>query len=287
MLLDCVVAFKYKTLIRLFYSLKAQILAGGRGKGHFNTGFKGGVHITKDVSKVQPIIQQMLGNKLITKQTPKEGIEVKKVMIAESVDITRETYFSILMDRGWNGPVIMASPAGGMDIEKVAEETPHLIKTFPVDIFEGVTPEIATDVALFLNFEGDMREKAATEIKRLYDLFLNVDATQVEINPLAETSDGQVVSVDAKINFDDNANFRQKAIFQLDDKSETDPQEVKAAENNLNYIRLDGNIGCMVNGAGLAMATLDIIKLHGGQPANFLDVGGGVNESQLAYSPRE
>ncbi|KAF6209346.1 hypothetical protein GE061_015093 [Apolygus lucorum] len=263
------------------YAVKAQILAGGRGKGHFNTGFKGGVHITKDVSKVQPIIQQMLGNKLITKQTPKEGIEVKKVMIAESVDITRETYFSILMDRGWNGPVIMASPAGGMDIEKVAEETPHLIKTFPVDIFEGVTPEIATDVALFLNFEGDMREKAATEIKRLYDLFLNVDATQVEINPLAETSDGQVVSVDAKINFDDNANFRQKAIFQLDDKSETDPQEVKAAENNLNYIRLDGNIGCMVNGAGLAMATLDIIKLHGGQPANFLDVGGGVNESQV------
>ncbi|CAB0001604.1 unnamed protein product [Nesidiocoris tenuis] len=219
------------------YVVKAQILAGGRGLGHFSNGFKGGVHITKDVTKVLPIVEKMVGSKLITKQTPKDGIEVRKVMIAESVDIVRETYFSIVMDRGWNGPVIIASPAGGTDIEKVAEETPQLIKAFPIDIFEGVTSDLATDVALFLQFEGDAREKAATEVKRLYDLFINVDATQVEINPLAETGDGQVVSVDAKINFDDNAQFRQRAIFQLDDKSETDPQEVRAAENNLNYIR--------------------------------------------------
>lgn len=263
------------------YVVKAQILAGGRGLGHFDNGFKGGVHITDDPNKVFNIVDKMVGNKLITKQTPKDGIEVKKVMIAESVDIVRETYFSILMDRSWNGPVIIASPAGGTDIETVAHDTPHLIKTFPVDIYKGLTPELAIDVAVFLQFEGDLMEKAAQEVKRLYDLFVNVDATQVEINPLAQTGDGQIVSVDAKINFDDNAHYRQKAIFQLDDKSETDPQEIEAAENNLNYVRLDGNIGCMVNGAGLAMATMDIIKLHGGQPANFLDVGGGVNETQV------
>lgn len=263
------------------YVIKAQVLAGGRGLGYFDNGFKGGVHLTKDPSKVLPIVEKMVGHRLITKQTSKEGIQVKKVMIAESVNIKRETYFSIVMDRIFGGPVIIASPSGGTDIENVAKSTPHLIKTFPVDIFKGITNDIAKEVAQFLKFDNTTNEKAVTEIKRLYDLFINVDATQVEINPLAETSDGQVISVDAKINFDDNAQFRQKAIFQLDDKSESDPQEVEAAKHNLNYIRLDGNIGCMVNGAGLAMATMDIIKLHGGEPANFLDVGGGVNESQV------
>ncbi|XP_014254118.1 succinate--CoA ligase [GDP-forming] subunit beta, mitochondrial [Cimex lectularius] len=263
------------------YVIKAQVLAGGRGLGHFDNGFKGGVHLTRDSTEVRPIVEKMVGHKLITKQTPKEGILVHKVMVAESVNIQRETYFSIVMDRFFNGPVIIASPMGGTDIETVAKETPHLIKTYPIDIYKGISLDLAQEVALFLQFEGPNRVKAANEIKRLYDLFVNVDATQVEINPLAETSDGQVVSVDAKINFDDNAKFRQKAIFQLDDKSETHPLEAKAAENNLNYIRLDGQIGCMVNGAGLAMATMDIIKLYGGEPANFLDVGGGVKESQV------
>jgi len=263
------------------YVIKAQILAGGRGLGTFDNGFKGGVHITKKPEEVLPIISSMVGHKLATKQTTKEGILVRKVMIAESVEIKRETYFSIVMDRFFNGPVIIASPCGGTDIENVAKETPEKIKTYPIDIFKGVTTEIANDVATFLQFDGPKKEKAANEIKRLYDLFLNVDATQVEINPLAETGDGDVVSVDAKINFDDNAQFRQKAIFLMEDTSETDPQEVKASQHHLNYIRLDGNIGCLVNGAGLAMATMDIIKLHGGQPANFLDVGGGVNESQV------
>uniref|UniRef100_A0A069DUK8 Succinate--CoA ligase [GDP-forming] subunit beta, mitochondrial n=1 Tax=Panstrongylus megistus TaxID=65343 RepID=A0A069DUK8_9HEMI len=263
------------------YVIKAQVLAGGRGLGYFDNGFKGGVHLTTDPSKVLPIVEKMVGHRLITKQTPKEGIQVKKVMIAESVNIKRETYFSIVMDRSFGGPVIIASPSGGTDIEAVAKVTPHLIKTFPVDIFKGITNDIAKEVSEFLKFETSIKEKAITEIKRLYDLFINVDATQVEINPLVETSEGHVISVDAKINFDDNAQFRQKAIFQLDDKSESDPQEVEAAKHNLNYIKLNGEIGCMVNGAGLAMATMDIIKLHGGEPANFLDVGGGVNENQV------
>uniref|UniRef100_A0A224XCT7 Succinate--CoA ligase [GDP-forming] subunit beta, mitochondrial n=1 Tax=Panstrongylus lignarius TaxID=156445 RepID=A0A224XCT7_9HEMI len=263
------------------YVIKAQVLAGGRGLGYFDNGFKGGVHLTTDPSKVLPIVEKMVGHRLITKQTTKEGIQVKKVMIAESVNIKRETYFSIVMDRYFGGPVIIASPSGGTDIETVAKVTPHLIKTFPVDIFKGITNDIAQEVSEFLKFEKNLKEKAATEIKRIYDLFLNVDATQVEINPLVETSEGHVISVDAKINFDDNAQFRQKAIFQLDDKSESDPQEVEAAKHNLNYIKLNGEIGCMVNGAGLAMATMDIIKLHGGEPANFLDVGGGVNENQV------
>lgn len=209
------------------------------------------------------------------------GIPVKKIMIAESVNIIRETYICILMDRQHNGPVIIASPAGGMDIEAVAEKTPHLLKTVPIDIFEGVTDNIALDLAEFLQFKGDLKRKAAEEIKKLWNLFLKVDATQLEINPLVETDDNKVISVDAKINFDDNAQFRQKEIFALEDDSESDPREVEAAKHNLNYIGMTGNIGCLVNGAGLAMATMDIIKLHGGDPANFLDVGGNVKEDQV------
>nr|CAI5853233.1 unnamed protein product [Callosobruchus analis] len=278
------------------YVVKAQILAGGRGKGHFDNGFKGGVHITKKLyiviynyknctlfrkDEVPQLLNQMLGHKLITKQTPKDGIEVKKVMIAESVDIKRETYLCILMDRQQNGPVIIASPAGGMDIEAVAEKTPHLLKKIPVDIFEGVTDQMADDIAAFLEFKGDLKQKAAKEIKSLWKLFCNVDAVQLEINPLVETDDKQVIAVDAKLNFDDNAKFRQKEIFAMDDVSESDPREVEAAKYNLNYIGMTGNIGCLVNGAGLAMATMDIIKLHGGDPANFLDVGGSVKEEQV------
>ncbi|KAL1492768.1 hypothetical protein ABEB36_010968 [Hypothenemus hampei] len=263
------------------YVIKAQILAGGRGKGHFNNGFKGGVHITQKRDEIPLIVKQMLGYNLITKQTPKNGIPVNKIMIAESVNIKRETYLCILMDRQRNGPVIIASPAGGVDIEGVAVETPELIKNIPIDIFEGITDRMANELAEFLEFKGDLKSKAAEEIKKLWNLFVSVDAVQIEINPLVETDNGKVIAVDAKLNFDDNAKYRQKEIFALDDVSESDPREVEAAKYNLNYIGMTGNIGCLVNGAGLAMATMDIIKLYGGEPANFLDVGGSVKEEQV------
>ncbi|PSN44935.1 Succinate--CoA ligase [GDP-forming] subunit beta [Blattella germanica] len=263
------------------YVIKAQVLAGGRGLGHFDNGFKSGVHITKDSSKVAEITEKMLGHRLITKQTPKEGILVNKVMVAESVNILRETYICILMDRTHNGPVIIASSEGGTDIENVAEKTPHLIKTIPVDIFGGVTDETAESIADFLQFKGSLKAKAADEIKKLWKLFLKVDAIQMEINPFVETDKGEVISVDAKLQFDDNAQFRQSDVFNMEDFSETDPREVEAQQANLSYVALTGNIGCLVNGAGLAMATMDIIKLYGGEPANFLDVGGGVREEQV------
>ncbi|XP_026977149.1 succinate--CoA ligase [GDP-forming] subunit beta, mitochondrial isoform X3 [Sagmatias obliquidens] len=231
--------------------LKAQILAGGRGKGVFSSGLKGGVHLTRDPKVVGQLAKQMIGYNLATKQTPKEGVKVNKVMVAEALDISRETYLAILMDQSCNGPVLVGSPQGGVDIEEVAASNPELIF------------------------------KAADQIKKLYNLFLKIDATQVEVNPFGETPEGQVVCFDAKINFDDNAEFRQKDIFAMDDKSENEPIENEAAKYDLKYIGLDGNIACFVNGAGLAMATCDIIFLNGGKPANFLDLGGGVKESQV------
>ena len=264
------------------YVVKAQILAGGRGKGHFDNGFKGGVHITKQKEEAYKLADQMIGHKLITKQTPTDGCLVKQVMVARSVDIVRETYFSIVMDREHNGPVIIASPAGGMDIEAVAEETPEKILTLPVDIQQGMTRETAEKIAKFLEFKDPSLEtKAADEIQKIWQLFLKVDATQIEINPLAETADKQVISVDAKFNFDDNAEFRQKRIFEMGDDSDSDPKELEAQKYNLNYIAMEGNIGCLVNGAGLAMATMDVIHLKNGKPANFLDVGGSVKEDQV------
>lgn len=225
----------------------------------------------------------MIGQRLITKQTASDGILVKKVMIASSVNIIRETYICIVLDRDHNGPVLIASPAGGMDIEAVAEKTPELIKTWPVDITIGLTNEQCQDIAVFLQFNTSetLQAKAADEIQKLWKLFCKVDAVQIEINPLAETDLGHVISVDAKLNFDDNASFRQKHIFDMNDTSETDPREAEAAKYNLNYVAMNGNIGCLVNGAGLAMATMDIINLHGSSPANFLDCGGGVREEHV------
>lgn len=263
------------------FVIKAQILAGGRGKGTFSSGLKGGVKLTKNPAEVTPIVKQMLGYKLVTKQTPKEGVTVKKVMIAEALDIERETYLAILMDRESGGPLVVASPAGGVDIEEVAEKTPQLIFKEPIDIRQGLSIQQARSLAEKLNFKGTNIEEAAKQICNLYKLFLKVDATQVEINPFGETTEGKVVCFDAKINFDDNAEFRQKEIFALDDGSESDPREVEAGKHQLNYIGMDGNIACLVNGAGLAMATMDIIKLYGGSPANFLDVGGTVKEEQV------
>lgn len=268
------------------FVVKAQVLAGGRGKGTFNSGLHGGVKLTRDPAQVVEFVEKMLGFRLVTKQTPKDGVMVKKVMIAEALDIKRETYLAILMDRAFNGPVVVASPAGGVDIEEVAEKNPELIFKEPIDINKGISRDQAVKIAKNLQFEGSNIQDAATQIEKLYAVFRQVDATMVEINPFGETPEGKVVCFDAKINFDDNAQFRQKSIFAQEDHEESDPREVEAAKWNLNYIGMDGNIACLVNGAGLAMATMDIIKLHGGNPANFLDVGGSVGEEQVAEAFR-
>ncbi|GFY52078.1 succinate--CoA ligase subunit beta, mitochondrial [Trichonephila inaurata madagascariensis] len=263
------------------YVIKAQILAGGRGKGTFSSGLVGGVQLTKDPKEVPKFANGMLGYNLVTKQTGKDGVKVNKIMIAEAVDIARETYLAILMDRESGGPVIVASPAGGVDIEQVAKDTPDLIYKEVIDITRGISDSQARSIAQKLKFEKDLLHEAAQQIKKLYEIFIKVDATQIEINPFGETKDNRVLCFDAKFNFDDNAEFRQKKIFEMDDHSESDPREVDAAKYHLNYIGMDGNIACMVNGAGLAMATMDIIHIYGGKPANFLDVGGMVQEEQV------
>ena len=261
--------------------IKAQIHAGGRGKGHFDTGFKGGVKVCSTPEEVQKYAVEMLGHTLITHQTGPAGQKVAKVLVHEGISFDRELYFAILLDRAHNGPVLVASPQGGMDIEQVAEKTPDQIYTQPIDIVKGIQESDTENIARKLGFKGHGIKAAQEQMKRLYELFIAEEATQVEINPLVETKDGAVYCVDAKILFDDNAAFRHKALHELRDASMEDAREVEASKSSLNYIGLDGSIGCMVNGAGLAMATMDIIKLHGGAPANFLDVGGGASEKQV------
>lgn len=225
--------------------------------------------------------EQMIGHKLITKQTGAGGKLCTGVYICERKFARREFYIAILMDRATQGPVIVASSQGGMDIETVAKETPEAILTTPIDIHKGVTDEIATKIATELGFSQQCIAEAADTIKKLYKIFVEKDATQIEINPLSETSDHKVLAMDAKLGFDDNAEFRQKEVFDMRDKTQEDPDEVVAAEAGLNFIKLDGDIGCLVNGAGLAMATMDIIKLNGGEPANFLDCGGGATSEAI------
>lgn len=261
--------------------IKAQALTGGRGLGHFTNGFKGGVHMVTKDGEAKNIAAKMLGETLVTKQTGERGIEVAKVFLMERIYMRREMYFSILMDRQSQGPVMVASPAGGTSIEDVAAATPELIFKEEIDITTGPTTEQLNRLASQMGVADASIPRAADLLNNLYKMFIGVDATLVEINPLAETPSGEVFACDAKINFDDNAEFRQKDIFQLRDKTQEDPREVEASEYDLNYIGLDGNIGCLVNGAGLAMATMDIIKLFGGEPANFLDVGGGATEAQV------
>lgn len=223
----------------------------------------------------------MIGHKLITKQTGAAGRPCNSVYIVERKFARREFYLAILMDRQRQGPVIVASSQGGMDIEEVAKTSPDAIKTYPVDIHEGVTDKLAKQVAEELGFSEQCVDEAAGEVKKLYKLFNEKDATQIEINPWSETTEHDVFCMDAKLNFDDNADFRQKEVFEWRDTSQEDADEVKAATFGLNFIKLDGDIGCLVNGAGLAMATMDIIKLNGGQPANFLDVGGGATPAAI------
>eukprot|EP01126_Amoeba_proteus_P064381 TRINITY_DN900_c0_g3_i3.p1 TRINITY_DN900_c0_g3~~TRINITY_DN900_c0_g3_i3.p1 ORF type:complete len:330 (-),score=70.20 TRINITY_DN900_c0_g3_i3:116-1105(-) len=223
----------------------------------------------------------MIGNNLITAQTGPNGIPVSKVLVCERKYIRRESYFSITMDRESGGPVILGSAEGGVNIEILAHKSPEKIIREVIDPVVGITPEQALDVAIRLGFKGKQSKPAAKQIEGLYNIFWNNDCTLVEINPLAELADGHVVCMDAKILIDDNALFRHPNLAAMHDNSQEDPRDVLASEHDLNYIGLDGNIACLVNGAGLAMATMDIISLHGGTPANFLDVGGGASEKQV------
>ncbi|CAN6634759.1 succinate--CoA ligase [ADP-forming] subunit beta, mitochondrial [Trichomonascus vanleenenianus] len=261
--------------------IKAQALTGGRGKGVFDSGLKGGVKLISSPYEARMYAEQMLGHKLFTKQTGPAGKEVTAVYVVEREFVRREAYIAILMDRSVQGPIIVASPQGGMDIEGVAKETPDQIFKFPVDINKGVSPELAKEIAGVLGFSAKATPQAADTIQKLYKCFIERDATQIEINPLSETVDNKVLAMDAKLGFDDNAQFRQEEVWSWRDLSQEDPGEIEAAKYNLNYIKLDGNIGCLVNGAGLAMATMDIIKLHGGEPANFLDCGGGATATAI------
>merc|ERR1719384_2349586 len=223
----------------------------------------------------------MIGDYLITKQTGEDGRICNSVMVTERKYTRKEYYVAIMNERAFNGPVIIASSEGGVNIEETAEKNPDAIVKFPIDVVEGLSKEGALEVAAKLGINPAKHEDVAGTLLNLYDLFLTKDASMVEINPYAEDNSGNFVCLDAKLKFDDNAEFRQKAVFDQRDWSQEDAREVAAAEYNLNYIALDGDIGCMVNGAGLAMATMDIIKLHGGSPANFLDVGGGATAHQV------
>jgi len=254
--------------------VKAQIHAGGRGKG-------GGVKLAKSPEDAEKIARGMIGMTLVTHQTGAEGRKVGRVLIEEGLQMKRELYLSIVLDRAEGKPVIMASAAGGMDIEEVAEKTPEKIVRVHVEPGVGVVPFEARQLGFGIGLDGAQVHKFIQVVASLYDAYLATDASLLEINPLVVTASGDLLALDAKMNFDDNALYRHPDIKELRDLGEEDPLEIEASKFNLNYIHLDGNIGCMVNGAGLAMATMDIIKIAGGEPANFLDVGGGANAEQI------
>lgn len=263
--------------------VKSQIHAGGRGAGKFkdSPSGKGGVRVVKSIDQVGRDTLEMLGHVLITKQTGPEGKEVKRVYIEEGCDIKRELYLSMVTDRGSSRVTIIASTEGGIDIESVAENTPEKIISLPIDPVTGIQQYHARKIAFGLGLEGKQVSIATKFLLGMYRAFVDLDVAMLEINPLVVTGDGQVIALDAKMGFDDNALFRHKDIEELRDESEEDPAETEANRHSLSYVKLDGNIGCMVNGAGLAMATMDIIKHYGGEPANFLDVGGGATRERV------
>ncbi|MBT7138147.1 MAG: ADP-forming succinate--CoA ligase subunit beta, partial [Rhodospirillaceae bacterium] len=263
--------------------VKSQIHAGGRGAGRFadNPDGKGGVRVVTSMDEVKESVGEMLGHVLVTKQTGPTGKEVKRVYIEEGCDIARELYLSMLVDRSTSRVTLMASTEGGMEIEEVAEATPEKILKVSIDPATGMLPFHARQLAFGLGLEGKQVGTATKFMLALYDAFIKLDASMMEINPLVVTGDGGIIALDAKMNFDDNALFRHKDVEELRDEDEEDPAELEAARHELNYIKLDGNIGCMANGAGLAMSTMDIIKLYGGDPANFLDVGGGATKERV------
>jgi len=261
--------------------VKAQIHAGGRGKGTFTDGFQGGVKLAQSVDEATDYAKKMLGNTLVTHQTGPEGKEVQKVYITEISDIAKEYYLGIVLDRAAKKNVIMSSTEGGVEIEKVAAETPEKILKTWVDPLMGIQPYQARRIAFGLGFTGTAFKEAVKLVMGLYQAHEATDASLTEINPLVLTPDGHVVALDAKMNFDDSALGKYPDLVEMRDLTEEDPLEVEASKFDLNYIRLDGNIGCMVNGAGLAMATMDVIKLEGGEPANFLDVGGSATTERV------
>jgi succinyl-CoA synthetase beta subunit len=261
--------------------VKAQIHAGGRGKGTFKSGFKGGVHVCSSPAEAKKLAGAMLGQVLVTHQTGGDGKLVSKVFVGEAVDISKELYFAILLDRVTSMHTIIASTEGGVNIEEVAEKTPEKIHKEPVHPTLGLQSYQCRKIAGALGLRGPLMNQAVKLFTALYNLYLKADCSLVEVNPLVITADGRLMALDAKFNFDDNALYRHPEIVAMRDKSEEDPREVAASEFNLNYIGLDGNIACLVNGAGLAMATMDIIQHYGGKPANFLDVGGGASKEQV------
>ena len=264
--------------------VKAQIHAGGRGKGHFvekEAGEKGGVRLAKSVSEAEELARQMLGRTLVTHQTGPVGKQVNRIYIEDGSDIERELYLALLVDRSTSRVSFVASTEGGMDIEEVAANTPEKIVSFSVDPASGLSDFHGRRVAFALGLQGAQVKQCVALIKNLYRLFLDKDMEMLEINPLIVTDKGDLKCLDAKMGFDNNALYRQPDILALRDETEEDPKELEASKYDLNYIALDGEIGCMVNGAGLAMATMDIIKLFGAEPANFLDVGGGATKEKV------
>ncbi|AWJ88847.1 succinyl-CoA synthetase (ADP-forming) beta subunit [Azospirillum brasilense] len=263
--------------------VKSQIHAGGRGAGRFkdNPEGKGGVRVVKSIEEVGKNAAEMLNHVLVTKQTGAEGREVKRLYVEEGADIKRELYLGMLTDRATGRVTIMASTEGGMEIEEVAHNTPEKIVKVAIDPATGIQGYHTRKVAFALGLEGKQVSAAAKFIVAAYQAFVDLDCAIVEINPLIVTGSGEILALDAKMSFDDNALFRHKDVEELRDEAEEDPAEIEAAKHSLNYVKLDGNIGCMVNGAGLAMATMDIIKLYGGEPANFLDVGGGATKERV------
>jgi succinyl-CoA synthetase beta subunit len=266
------------------YVVKAQIHAGGRGKGKFielPPEAKGGVRLARSAEEVGVAASEMLGNTLITIQTGPAGKQVNRLYITDGVDIAKEFYLALLVDRATSRIACVVSTEGGMNIEDVAHNSPEKIHTIAIDPATGIMPHHGRSVAAALGLTGDLAKQAANVLAKLYDAFIGTDAEQMEINPLAVTDDGKLLVLDAKVAFDGNAMFRHKDLMELRDLTEEDPAEIEASKYDLAYIKLDGNIGCMVNGAGLAMATMDIIKLNGEFPANFLDVGGGASKEKV------
>jgi succinyl-CoA synthetase beta subunit len=264
--------------------VKSQIHAGGRGKGKFTElgpDAKGGVRLAKSIEEVRAHAEEMLGKTLVTIQTGAAGKKVERLYITDGVDIAKEYYLALLVDRDSGRIAVVASTEGGMDIESVAHDTPEKIHTVTIDPATGLMPHHGRAVSAALGLTGDLAKQAAKVLAGLYAAFVGTDAEQIEVNPLAVTEDGQLMVLDAKVAFDGNAMFRHKDLAELRDLSEEDPMEIEASKYDLAYIKLDGDIGCMVNGAGLAMATMDIIKLNGAFPANFLDVGGGANKEKV------
>ncbi len=273
-----------KTLPGPLYVVMAQIHAGGRGKGKFKelpADAKGGVRLAKSVDEVAANAAEMLGNTLVTIQTGDAGKQVNRLYVTDGVDIAAEYYLSMLVDRASGHIAMIVSTEGGMDIEAVAHDTPERITTITIDPATGFLPHHGRAVAFALKLTGDLNKQAAKLAKQLYTAFTSLDCAMLEINPLVETTDGNLLVLDTKMSFDSNALFRHKDVEALRDETEEDPMEVEASKYDLAYIKLDGDIGCMVNGAGLAMATMDIIKLNGMFPANFLDVGGGANKEKV------